>query len=128
MKRALALLLSSLVAGCAASTGPIGPPPPRVTQAATPPPPREPVRISGPGLDGVIDATAVQLIAKFGVPRIDLREGDARKLQFAGAPCVLDIYLYTREGGSEQRATWIDARNSAGESVDPGACIDALGG
>jgi hypothetical protein len=83
--------------------------------------------MSARGVEGVIDATAGQLVQKFGQPRIDLAEGDARKLQFAGQACLLDVYLYTLEGGGEQRATWVDARNSAGESVDPAACIAALG-
>lgn len=126
MKR-FAFLMIPLLAGCAAGTGSSGPPLPPVTQAGTPPPPRTPARSSGVGLESVLDATAAQLVRKFGQPRIDLAEGDARKLQFAGSPCVLDVYLYTPEGAREQRATWVDARNLAGESVDPAACIGALG-
>ena len=128
MKRSFGLvLLIPVLAGCAAGSTPLGPPPPPVTQMGTVPPPRAPARSAGAGLGGVLDATAAQLVQKFGKPRIDLTEGDARKLQFAGPPCVLDVYLYTPEGGREQRATWVDARNLAGESVDPAACIGALG-
>ena len=54
-----------------------------------------------PGLDGVIGAKAALLVQEFGTPQIDLKEGDVRKLQFAGTPCVLDVYLYPPQGGGE---------------------------
>lgn len=127
MKLYASLLAPLALAGCAAGSGVPGAPPQPVTRAATSPPPIAPTRMSARGVEGVIDATAGQLVQKFGQPRIDLAEGDARKLQFAGQACLLDVYLYTLEGGGEQRATWVDARNSAGESVDPAACIAALG-
>ncbi|MEO5586776.1 MAG: hypothetical protein ABIQ81_03680, partial [Novosphingobium sp.] len=47
-----------------------------------------------PGVEGVIGATTTQLTREFGTPRLDVWEGDARKLQFSGTPCVLDVYLY----------------------------------
>lgn len=122
-----ALLLALALAGCAGGSTPPRIPPQPVTRSATPPPPSTPTRMTGRGLEGVVDATAAQLVARFGQPRIDLSEGDARKLQFAGQACLLDVYLYTLEGGGERRATWVDARNTAGESVDPAACIAALG-
>ncbi len=123
-----ALLASIALTGCAASSAAPGAPPPPVTRAATPPPPKAPTRMTGQGIEGVIDATAAQLVAKFGRPRIDLSEGDARKLQFAGAACVLDVYLYTLQTGGDQRATWLDARRLDGQTVDPAACIGALEG
>ncbi|HSJ77215.1 MAG TPA: hypothetical protein VK913_00650, partial [Erythrobacter sp.] len=46
------------------------------------------------GLQGVIGSPVAALTRRFGTPRIDLAEGDARKLQFAGRACVLDIFLY----------------------------------
>lgn len=118
-----ALIACLALSGCAAgSAAPAQP----VTRAAIPPPPKAPTRMTGQGIEGVIDATAAQLVQKFGRPRIDLSEGDARKLQFAGDGCVLDIYLYTLETGGVQRATWLDARRLDGQSVDPAACIAAL--
>lgn len=80
-----------------------------------------------PGLEGVIGADASALIDQFGKPRLDVHEGDARKLQFSGAPCVLDIYLYPPDKGGEPRATYVDARRSSdGRDVDRAACIAAL--
>ena len=59
--------------------------------------------------------------------RLDVVEGDARKLQFSGEPCVLDIYLYPMRKGGEPAATYVDARRSSdGLDVDRASCIAAL--
>ena len=76
------------------------------------------------GLEGVIGAPASLLTQRFGAPRIDLAEGDARKLQFAGASCVVDIYLYPAASGAEPVAAHVDARlRQGGGVIDGGACI-----
>jgi hypothetical protein len=76
------------------------------------------------GLEGVIGSSAPALVRRFGPARIDLLEGDARKLQFAGSACVLDIYLYPVHAGAEPTATHVAARQRAGgAAVDQGACI-----
>lgn len=79
-----------------------------------------------PGLEGVIGATAADLSRQFGAARLDVWEGDARKLQFTGTPCILDIYLYPSAPGREPQATYVDARRSDGRDVDRAACIQAL--
>ena len=56
-----------------------------------------------PGLEGVIGATSDELIRQFGKPRLDVYEGEARKLQFSGTACVLDIYLYPAAAGRDRR-------------------------
>jgi hypothetical protein len=100
--------------------------PPVKTQAVSRPV-REPEVMHQPGLEGVIGARAATLLQAFGTPRIDLKEGDVRKLQFAGLPCVLDIYLYPPDGGGEQVATHVDARRASdGQDVDRAACVQAL--
>ena len=67
------------------------------------------------------------LTREFGKPRLEVREGDMRKLQFAGEPCVLDVYLYPLRPGSEPIATHVDARRASdGLDVDRAACIAAL--
>lgn len=76
------------------------------------------------GLEGVIGLPADALTRRFGEPRIDLIEGDARKLQFAGSACVVDIYLYPVAATAEPTATHVEARlRQGGAAADPGACI-----
>ena len=63
----------------------------------------------------------------FGPPRLNVTEGDAKKLQFAGDACVLDIYLYPLEPRGEPSATYVDARRASdGLDVDRAACVQAL--
>jgi hypothetical protein len=99
------------------------------TKPAPPPKPvfRAPEIQRLPGLESVIDRDAAALTREFGKPRLEVREGDMRKLQFAGEPCVLDVYLYPLRPGSEPVATYVDARRSSdGLDVDRAACIAAL--
>jgi hypothetical protein len=79
-----------------------------------------------PGLEGVIGADVEALNRQFGAPRLDVREGDARKLQWSGGPCVLDAYLYPPDGGGRPIATFVDARRGDGRDVDRAACVAAL--
>ncbi|NTZ43580.1 hypothetical protein G7A66_10900 [Altererythrobacter sp. SALINAS58] len=80
-----------------------------------------------PGLDGIIGAERSGLLARFGQPRLDVVEGDVRKLQFVGTACVLDVFLYPPAPGAEPRATYVDARRSSdGLDVDRAACAAAL--
>ncbi len=80
-----------------------------------------------PGLEGVIGATANELIRRFGNPRLDVTEGDARKLQYVGSACVLDIFLYPGERGQAPQATYVEARRASdGQDVDRAACVAAL--
>lgn len=82
-----------------------------------------------PGLEGVIGADRTQLIRQFGQPRLDVIEGDARKLQFSATPCVLDVYLYPPAPGREPQATYVDARRASdGRDVNRAACVAALRG
>lgn len=90
------------------------------------PPPKAQVQML-PGLEGVIGSTAAQLSRQFGQARLDVLEGDARKLQYAGNACVLDVYLYPGAQGREPQATYVDARRASdGQDVDRAACIAAL--
>lgn len=99
--------------------------PVRVAQPPVTPPP---ARVQSlPGVEGVIGATTAQLTRHFGTPRLDVWEGDARKLQFTGTPCVLDVYLYPSTQGREPQATYVEARRpSDGKDVDRAACIAGL--
>ncbi len=79
------------------------------------------------GLDAVIGARAAALIRLFGQPQLDVREGDMRKLQFAGEACVLDVFLYPLHDRAEPEATWVEARRrSDGLDVNRASCVAAL--
>ena len=130
--RRLGITLSALaVSACAG--GSAAAPTSTATTAArapvtTPPPSRDafrpPVVMREGGLGGVIGARASSLTGRFGKARIDLTEGDARKLQFMGRNCVLDIFLYPLEAGREPVATHVDARlRQGGGETDRARCI-----
>lgn len=130
------LALSLVLSGCGGSeTGPVRSASASIRHPAKRPIVRAPVRrppppaqvLSLPGLEGVIGATIPDLTRQFGSPRLDVWEGDARKLQYSGAACVLDIYLYPAAPGREPQATYVDARRASdGQDVDRVACIGAL--
>ena len=130
-------MLAFVLAGCAttappAKSSPVStkpaltkPAPTRVRPSRKPPP--SAIAQVVPGVEGVIGNDAAGLIRQFGKPRLDIVEGDARKLQFSGTACVLDAYLYPPVAGKEPLATYIDARRpSDGQDVDRAACIAAL--
>ncbi len=132
-KMLIPLSLIPLLAACgggSVSSTPAAPPPRtakvpvRAPVRVTPPAPRLQV---APGLEGVIGASGEDLVRQFGPARLDLSEGDARKLQFAGQACVLDIYLYPQGSSRALQATWLDARRASdGQDVDRAACVSAL--
>ncbi len=107
---------------------------------STRPPPQQPVRpapstgafiapkvMNAPGLEGVIGRDATALANLFGAPRLEVKEGDAFKLQFSGSACVLDIYLYPLQPGGQPSATHVEARRASDSAdVDRAACVRAL--
>ncbi|MFS0737353.1 hypothetical protein ABC347_09910 [Sphingomonas sp. 1P06PA] len=105
----------ALLGACTASK-PVAP----VTVSARPP------ALAPQGLERVLgrDARALQLL--FGQPNMDTREDRARRLQFAGAACVLDAYLYPQAAGREPVVTYLDARTPNGDDFDRASCIAAL--
>ena len=112
----LLLLAAALLAGCV----------PRTAEAPQPggvPPPRA---YSIVGLEGVMGSTAAALVAQFGRPELDLREGPARKLQFLSPVCVLDAYLYPPRRGGDPVVTHVDARLPDGREMDRSSCVAAL--
>lgn len=121
MKNRLAVLVLAALAlsGCV-STAAVAPPPAVRPASATP-------RLPVAGLENIIGATRGSLVAAFGQPRLDIVEGAARKLQFAGEACVFDAYLYPPQRGSEAVVTYVDARLPTGEDTDRARCAAALG-
>lgn len=115
-----ALSLALGIAGCAA------PERPRVPVHRAPVQPRPTPTYSISGLEGVIGRTAKVVEEQLGKPQLDTLEGDARKLQFAGPVCVLDVYLYRRAGGGEPVVTYVDARLPDGRDFDRASCVAAL--
>ena len=119
MKRlALAILPALMLAGCGGAG--VAPRPARAAPV--------PIPIPGgtaAGLDRVIGKTGNALIGLFGQPAADIREGDARKLQFGNATCVLDAYLYPK-GRGEAVVTYLDARQTNGGPIDRASCVGAL--
>jgi len=126
-------LVMLLVAGCAGSDRPIivAAPGPSVSTSSTGPASgggfRPPAVQQDSSLDLVIGQRADRLTQLFGPARLDLTEGDARKLQFADETCVLDIYLYPLNPSQPPVATHVEARRPQdGSAVDRGRCISAL--
>lgn len=111
---AAVLLLLGACSSSAPEQGPV-----RTVSAVT-----APTAVSIPG--GVIGQNAVGLVSRFGAADLDVREGSARKLQFAGPACVLDAYLYPASGGSEPVVTHVDARLPDGRDMDHASCVAAL--
>ena len=141
MRLSPALLLAPLLAACAAVPPPEQPSPrtpPVLRPPATGVPPTRPVtppavgfrapqiqRVAG--LEHVIEQDGATLQRLFGAPRLDVREGDMRKLQFAGEACILDVFLYPLREGQEPVATYAEARRASdGQEVDRAACVAAL--
>lgn len=131
-KLLISLTLVPLLAACGSgsvSSVPAPPsrnakPPVRTPVRVSPPPPRLQVT---PGLEGVIGASGDDLVRQFGPARLDVIEGDARKLQFSGSACVLDVYLYPQGSARDLQATYVDARRASdGQDVDRAACVSAL--
>ena len=113
--RQLPLLLGLLlVAGCASQPKPAAAP---VTPVATAIP-RE-----GGDLIG-LDVNA--LVARFGTPRLQVREGDGTKLQFTAGSCLLDAYLYPGSGGGAPRVAHVDTRNREGRPIAQAECLAQL--
>lgn len=135
--RKIALLLLPLLGACATGPDPGGTAPARAPTAAPPPQQvrvapsttafRAPRVMNVPGLEGVIGRNEAALANLFGAPRLTVNEGDAKKLQFTGEACVLDVYLYPLTPGGEPSATYVDARRASdGLDVDRAACVRAL--
>lgn len=129
-------LIAGVLAGCVSAPEAALPPP----VAARPPPQAAgpvvapssqdfiaPTVMRLPGLEAVIGADARRLGELLGPPRLTVPEGDAVKLQFAGAPCVLDVFLYPLRPGGQPAATHVEARRpSDGQDTDRAACVAAL--
>ena len=118
MGRRIASLVvaASLLAGCV----------PRTAEGPGPEPVPQPRPYSTLGLENVLGSSARALSARLGRPDLDLREGNARKLQFMSPACVLDAYLYPPRSGGEPVVTHVDARQPDGREMDRSSCVAAI--
>ncbi len=146
MRSAIALITASLLGACASSppaifvpsapsqsaTTPANPPPQRPATSQNPPKAASfiaPEVMSLPGLERIIGQNAETLEKNLGKARLNVKEGDARKMQFASDNCVLDVYLYPMQPGETPSATHVQARRSAdGSEVDRVACLRSIEG
>jgi hypothetical protein len=119
MRREWAMGAFLVLGGCATATT-------ERTAPAVERPVQRVVPYNSTGLETVLGRTARTLEAQFGKPALDVREGPARKLQFAGPACVLDAYLYPPKGGGEPIVTHLDARMHDGRDFDRASCVAAL--
>lgn len=139
LKLAAPLALVMVLAACATPSPALRPQPaPAGQPSSRPVPPMEPAPppvagfrmpeiMRGPGMEGVIREGPNSLMRQFGQPRLDVVEGDMRKLQFAATACVLDVYLYPLHPGGDPQATWLEARRASdGAAVDLLACMQAM--
>ena len=110
-------LLTLTLSACVSAGGASAPTQPPVAQQN----PMSDIR----GLEAVMGKDVRSLTRLFGEPRLDIREGDARKLQFTSDACVLDMYLYPK-GSSEPVVTYVDARTPDGRTADRASCVAAL--
>jgi hypothetical protein len=113
MRRVLIASTLLLLAGCA--TRPQPPQPVAPVPAPTP-------QVGVQRLQGM---STSDLVAHFGRPALQVREGTSLKLQFRGRSCVLDAYLYPNQTGV-LRVTHVDTRAANGVDVDQASCIGEL--
>lgn len=85
--------------------------------------PRVPIPTAG--LERVMGQTEAGLTRLLGRPDAEFSEGTARKLQFAGAICVMDAYLYP-DGLRPPVVTYLDTRQRDGSPIDRASCLAAL--
>ena len=134
---ALAVTASLVLSACVARTPSM--PAPGSVPAAAPPPMTAPVAVPSStgfiaprvmrrdGLEDIIGQNGTAIANIFGPPRLEVREGDALKLQFTGEACVLDVYLYPLRPDAEPSATYLEARRASdGRDVERVACANAL--
>jgi hypothetical protein len=112
MRRLLLLALLLFTAACSTAPRPS-------VQPVVPPAPVE--------RGDLIGLTSGELIQRFGVPALQVREGTGLKLQFRGNRCILDAYLYPPANGrGAERVMHVDTRVGSGADTDQRTCIATL--
>ena len=96
---------------------------PAGTATATPAPVAAPV-VQPREMGTLIGLTASELRTRLGAPRLTVQEGQGTKLQWLGAACVLDAYLYP--AGGQPKVTHVDARDRSGRDIPQANCLAVL--
>ena len=117
--RRLFPVLTLTLAACGSQTQPPQPIPAAVSTSTLPPQRHQ--------HNNLIGLSANELVEHFGTPRLQIRDGDGTKLQFATSGCILDAYLYPgQSGGGLPRVTYVDAYRRDGRTVPPQDCAAAI--
>jgi hypothetical protein len=103
-----------LLAGCASTPAP----PPKVE-------PTKPVVVEKVERGPLVGLSANELVSRLGTPRLQVKEGDGTKLQFANTACVIDAYLYPGSSGTP-RVSHVDTRTRDGRNAEQQSCIDSI--
>jgi hypothetical protein len=76
---------------------------------------------------GLLGLSTDELVARFGRPGFQVREGPGLKLQWSVPGCVLDTYLYPPPSGiGIARVTYAETRRPDGNPTDQAGCIAAI--
>jgi hypothetical protein len=99
---------------------------PQPAPTTTVPPPARP-QVQPQLRGGLLGLTPDELVARFGRPGFQVREGPGLKLQWSAPACVLDTYLYPpASGNGVARVTYAEARRLDGNPTDQAGCIAAV--
>ena len=124
-KRIAAITLVPLfVSACASAV-----PAPSKTSAPPPPvkyAPNAYIGATGTGPAELMGLNASALANLFGQPKLDVREGAGRKLQFLNERCVLDTYLYAKREGGDAVVSHAEARDRNGTDMPASNCTAML--
>lgn len=116
----VAAALLAVLGGCSATAIPRSAPPPVKPAAPAP-------TIGRPVQDNSLIGQSPDAVGRlFGKPRLDVTEGAARKLQYEGTACVIDIYFYAPRAGANPVATHVDARTPDGRNAELNSCVETL--
>lgn len=97
-----------------------------IPPAATPLPIVQPTQSVHVRTD-VLGMDSAELVRTFGSPALQVREGVGVKMQWRGAACVLDAYLYPPASGTGlSRVSHADARLPSGNDASMPSCVAAL--
>ena len=85
-----------------------------------------PAGAEGGALPDLIGLEPKAVQALLGEVSLKRWEGSAQMMQFSDGACILDVYFYEEAPGEAFRATFLAARRSSGEAMEPPQCLRAL--